>query len=408
MNSKEIMHHTVIGLEKFFMPLIPIPTPTSFVGIGSTKQLAIVISGMNVQHLLIVTDRILSEIGVIKTVTKQLDQAGIKWSIYDGVQPDPNFEQVKAGYKYYVESDCDAVLAVGGGSSIDAAKVIAAMATNRKPIEKLVGNFKIRKATAPFFAIPTTAGTGSEATIASVISDQSSGVKNFFADPKLIPTAVALDPSLMTSMPSHVTAATGIDALTHAIESYLCLTATKKTKMQARTAVKLIFEYLPICYNDGNNLDARTAMALASFYAGMAFTRTGVGYVHAIAHAFGTKYHTPHGLANAVGLSHVLEFSRPNAKKQLAELADIIGLKSGTQEEGALLFIDSVRNLLINVNISPTLAALREYDIPDIAGQALNEARALYPVPRYMDQKSCEEILNRMLVKVDIKQSEVA
>jgi alcohol dehydrogenase class IV len=280
---------------------------------------------------------------------------------------------------------------------MDAAKVIAAAATNGGEVGKLEGMFKVRRPPLPLFAIPTTAGTGSEGTVAAVVSDPQSHAKKFFVDPKLLPAMAALDPTLMTGLPPHVTAATGMDALTHAVESFIARTAKPQTESWAKTAVRLIFANLPTAYANGEDLAARKAMALASYYAGLAFTRTSVGYVHAIAHTFGAFYRTPHGLANAIALPRVLEFSLEPSAPRLAQLANLLGLEGADETAKARAFVAAVRELMEKVGIPPTLDVLLAEDIPRIAQQAVAEAHLNYPVPRYMSQAECEGLLREML-----------
>jgi alcohol dehydrogenase class IV len=201
----------------------------------------------------------------------------------------------------------------------------------------------------------------------------------------------------MTGLPPHITAATGMDALTHAVESFLSRTATEQTEAYARISVQLVFDHLPAAYDTGEDLSTRKAMALASYYGGLAFTRTSVGYVHAIAHTFGAYYRTPHGLANAIALPHVLEFSKGPGEERLARLAELIGLDGADDREKAQKFIDSVRELMARVGIPYTLDALKASDIPPIAEQALAEAHLNYPVPRYMSQPQCEDLLRQIL-----------
>mgnify|MGYP000334594999 CR=1 FL=1 len=276
-------------------------------------------------------------------------------------------------------------------------QVIAAAATNDKPLRKLEGLMKVRRAPLPLYAIPTTAGTGSEVTIAAVVSDPVSHAKKFFVDPKLLPLMTALDPSLMIGLPPAITAATGMDALTHAVESYLSKTSTAQTERWAAAAIRLIFTNLPKAYHEGSDIEARGAMALASYYAGLAFTRTSVGYVHAIAHQLGAHYRTPHGLANATVLPHVLEYSIGPARRRMSEMALMIGLEGRDEETRAGAFLEAVRELARNVGIPPTLAALKARDISVIARDALAEAHMNYPVPRYMEKDDCEQLVRRLL-----------
>lgn len=394
---KKFLHAIVIALTRVFAKLLPDRTPVTFVGDGSSIHLCRAIADRGTKKVLIVTDAGLVAIGIIDRITDALHSAGLEWSIYDGVLPDPTSTQVEAGLNQLQVERCDAILAVGGGSPMDASKIIAAMATNKKPIAKLEGLFKVWKKPMALFAIPTTAGTGSEVTVAAVISDTTTHTKKFFVDPKLLPEMAALDPSLMTGLPPHITAATGMDALTHAIESFLAVTSTAQTESYAIAAVRIVFESLPLAYRDGENREARQAMALASYYAGFAFTRTSVGYVHAIAHTFGAYYGTPHGLANAIALPHVLSFSASASEDRLATLAGVIGITEGSQSAKAEQFIARVRELMGKVGIPETLEALKQQDIPAIAKQATTEAHMNYPVPRYMAPSECETLLARIV-----------
>ena len=280
---------------------------------------------------------------------------------------------------------------------MDVAKVIAAMATNGGDARKLEGMMRVRQPPMPLYAIPTTAGTGSEATIAAVVSEPDTHTKRFFVDPKLLPAMAALDPDLMVGLPKPITAATGMDALTHAVESFLSRTSTPRTEAHALRATRMIFDQLPRAHARGDDLSARKAMALASYDAGIAFTRTSVGYVHAIAHGFGAHYGTPHGLANAIALPRVLAFSRPAVAGRLARLGEAIGLPAGSEDAQAEGFIGAVRDLEAKVEIPETLEALREEDVAPIAREALAEAHLNYPVPRYMSQGECEALLREML-----------
>lgn len=395
---KKVLHGLVIAISRLLSRLLPDRVPVTFVGADASRDLCRSIAQGGVKKVLVVTDAGLVKIGLVARITSALADAGVESVVYDGVEPDPTFDQVEAGHARLRSEGCDAVLAVGGGSPMDAAKVIAAMATNGGQAKKLAGMFKVRKPPLPLYAVPTTAGTGSEVTLAAVVSDSKTHVKSFVLDPKLLPAMAALDPGLMTGLPPHITAATGMDALTHAVESYLAKTSGPRTEAWATTAVRMIFENLPKACADGSDLEARRAMALASYYAGLAFTRTSVGYVHAIAHTFGAYYGTPHGHANAIVLPHVLEFSKPAARDRLAALADVIGVGAdGGPEAKAQAFIDAVRDLMARIGIPYTLADLREADVAPIARQALAEATFNYPVPRYMSQPDAEGLIRRIL-----------
>jgi alcohol dehydrogenase class IV len=282
---------------------------------------------------------------------------------------------------------------------MDAAKVIGLAAANHKHPAQLVGYFKGRRAPAPIYAVPTTAGTGSEVTVAAVISDPDSNRKLVVADTRIVPRMAALDPSLMVGLPPDITAATGMDALTHAIEAYIGHWRTAFTDRMALSAVGMIYENLPIAHVNGQDLAAREKMALASNYAGQAFTRANVGYVHAIAHQLGGLYHTPHGLANAIMLPHVLRFLSPAIQARLAMLAlrAKVGQKGEAEAVLAQKFLDSIDAMNTRLGIPATLMALREEDIPALARAACREAVLNYPVPLYMSQEVCETVIRQVL-----------
>jgi alcohol dehydrogenase len=378
--------------------VIPMPKPTLFSGADSSLEMCDAISQLGVKKLLIVTDEVLVSIGLLDGITNRLTDVGVKFVIYDKILPDPTYTQAEDGLKILRKNNCDAVLAIGGGSPIDASKAIAALATNNKPIKKMAGLFKLRRAPLPFFAIPTTAGTGSEVTIVSVLSDPITHQKTPIIDPKLVPMMAALDGKLMRGLPPTVTAATGMDALTHAIESYISVNATSDTEAYSIAATKLIMQNLGTAVKDGNNIEARQNMAMASYYAGLAFTKASVGYVHAIAHNFGALYQTPHGLANSIVLPHVLDYSKDQITDRLADLAIASGLKKGSESKQQLAnkFIKQIRTMLSEFNIPSQLDALKQEDVPKIAKLALEEAHMNYPVPKYMDQKTCESLILKM------------
>ncbi|MCP4272149.1 MAG: iron-containing alcohol dehydrogenase [Gammaproteobacteria bacterium] len=394
------LYRAIVNSLKLASKLIPMPKPVLFTGSGSSLQLCEAISLVGVKRLLIVTDEILLQLGILDEMKKQLTEYGVALFVFDGVLPDPTNAQVESGLSLYQQNNCDGILAVGGGSPIDCAKVIAARVTNKKSIKKLTGLFKVFKATAPLFAIPTTAGTGSEVTIAAVISDTETHQKSLIIDPKLVPMMAALDGSLMTGLPAHVTAATGMDALTHAIEAFISQNAAPDTDGYAIAATQLIMDNLEKVMEQGSNQDARHNMAMAAHYAGLAFTKAGVGYVHAIAHNFGAKYSIPHGLANAIVLPYILDYSKHRTQSRLAKLAQVSGLASESTNDETLAekFIAHVRSLLIKFDIPEKPEQLVKADIPEIARLALKEAHHNYAVPVYMDQQQCETLLSKMLV----------
>ena len=378
---------------------IPIPQPTLMVGPGSSARMGEVIAGFGHSKILIVTDSVISKLGLLRGIQDALHAGGSQTVVFDKITPDAPIPLIEEGLDFCREHDCDAIVAFGGGSSMDSAKAIAIAMTNRKPMRSLAGYFKGRNSPLPIYAVPTTAGTGSEVTVAAVISDPERHDKVVIIDPRLVPKMAALDASLMTGLPPHITAATGIDALTHAIEAFVGNWATPYTDGMALAAVGLIFGNLRTCYRDGGNLAAREKMSLASTYAGIAFTRANVGYVHAIAHQFGGKYHTPHGLANAIMLPHVMRFSAPAIQKQLAKLAVRAGLGAESEKDSVLAtkFLDAIDQLNRDLGIPLYLDKLQEDDIPALAKAACHEAHTGYPVPKYMTQKQCEALIAQVL-----------
>ena len=379
--------------------LIPIPQPTLLVGPGSSARLGQAVAGFGHTKILIVTDNIIAKLGLLKGLTDALTAGGAQFVVFDEITPDAPIPLIEKGIAFYQEHNCDAIVAFGGGSSIDASKAIALAVANPKPLRQLAGYLKGWHRPVPIYAVPTTAGTGSEVTVAAVISDPERQAKLVIVDPRMVPKMAALDPSLMTGLPPHITAATGIDALTHAIEAFVGNWCTPYSDGMALSAVGLIFENLRTAYRDGSNLEAREKMALASTYAGFAFTRANVGYVHAIAHQFGGKYHTPHGLANAIMLPLVLKYSSSAITERLALLA--VRAQLGTEGEDtevlAQKFLDAVDQLNADLGIPTYLAALQAADIPALAKAACHEAHTGYPVPRYMTQDICETLISQAL-----------
>ena len=387
--------------------LLPIPQPTLMVGPGASARLGQAIADFGHRKILLVTDGIIAKLGLMQPLTEALAAGGATYVIFDEVTADAPIPLIEKGIELFEQEDCDAIIAFGGGSVMDAAKVIGLAAANGKHPRQLVGYFRGLHGPVPIYAVPTTAGTGSEVTVAAVISDPEREKKLVIADTRVVPKMAALDPNLMTGLPPAVTAATGMDALTHAIEAFIGYWGTGYTDRMALSAVSMIYENLPIAYAKGGDLAAREKMALASTYAGFAFTRANVGNVHAIAHQLGGKYHTPHGLANAIVLPHVLRFSAAEITGKLAELA--IHARLGNEGEPkttlAERFLDSIDLLEASLGIPRQLDALREADIPALAEAACWEADTNYPVPQRMTQEDCEAILRRLLPSEPAHQS---
>jgi alcohol dehydrogenase len=379
---------------------VAVPRPTLFVGTDASLRLCAAIGQFGYRRVMIVTDVVLVRLGLVEPLRQALLAQGIDVAVHDGITPDPTYPVLQAGHAAVQAHRSDAILAVGGGSAIDAAKVIGAMAVSGKSPAQLVGILKVGKPMLPLFAIPTTAGTGSEVTVAAVVTDPVQHSKAAVIDPKLVPLAAALDPSLMKGMPKPITAATGMDALTHAIEAYVNRWPHADTEQHCVAAVRMIFGNLQRAYDDGNDMEAREAMALAAFYAGLAFTKAYVGYVHAFSHKLGGMYGVPHGLANAITLPYVLDFNKdsPRVRERLANLAVVIGAGTAGEPQDVLAqrFIDRVRELNRGVGIPEKVAALKPADVPLIARAAMVEGARDYPVPKNMSLDQAETLLRRM------------
>ena len=388
------------GVMKVAADFLPFPVPVLLTGPGSVRKLAENIRVRRLKHVLVVTDKILMELKLPQGLFDALTENGIKYTVFDDVQPNPTIENVEAGRNMYKLNKCDGIIGFGGGSPMDCAKIIGARVSNPYfSVRRMKGMFKVILPIPPFFCVPTTAGTGSETTVAAVISDPKTHEKFAISDLKLIPKIAVLDPELMVGLPPHITSTTGMDALTHAVEAYIGLNGNRFTDENAEHATRLIFENLEKAFKNGKDLEARNNMALASFYGGSAFTRAYVGYVHAIAHNMGGLYGVPHGLANAIILPYVLEFCRKEAEKKLARLAIAggIGTKGESEEELADRFIKKIRTLNKNMKIPTCIKELREKDIPLIARRALDEAHPDYPVPRIMTLRECEALIRKLL-----------
>ncbi len=387
-----------LAAVKVITLVVPSPRPLVLVGPNSSLKLCMTISQLGVKRVLLVTDAVLFGLGVIHPIDAELQKNGIHTTIFSGVTPDPTFSVVEAGLALLHQAQCDSVLAIGGGSAIDAAKVIALSASNQKTPQQLVGILKGRKPSLPLFVIPTTAGTGSEVTIGAVLSDDQTHQKGLVLDPKVVPLAAALDPLIMQGMPKTVTADTGLDALTHALEAWMSEFASTETDFYAGAAVRLVFENLPLAWSDGSNLAAREAMALASHYAGLALNQAGLGYIHAIAHQLGAYYGVPHGRANAIVMPHVLAFNRKASEKRLALLAEQVGLVEGhfKPAQATEIFIQRVESLLVELQIDTRIPRIDRKDFPEIIKGAFAEAHGIYAVPKYMSPQDAEKILHAL------------
>ena len=373
------------------------PIPVS--GEGAVGKIPELLKQEAVDKVLVVTGPTVGK-KLAPGILRELDQAGIGYVLFAEVEANPSVNTVNRIQRLYLDSGCQGFIAVGGGSPMDAAKAAAARVVRPKtPVGKMAGLLKVGRKIPPYIAVPTTAGTGSETTIAAVITDSETHHKYAIMDLHLVPKYAVLDPEMTRELPPKITATTGMDALTHAVEAYLCWTYnTKESIRLAEEAVCGIFKYLERAYRDGNDMQARTEMLIASYKAGFAFTRAGVGNVHAIAHTLGGLYNTPHGLANAVILPIVLEDYGAAAEKKLARLAELTGLKTdGTEAEKAKAFIGEIRAMNRRMEIPTGFAFIQEKDISQMIAWALAEANPVYPVPVVYDEKRCEQVIRRII-----------
>ncbi|HHD2752203.1 TPA: L-threonine dehydrogenase [Clostridium perfringens] len=360
---------------KFFMPAI------SLMGADCLKDAGNQVAELGFKRALIVTDKVLGQIGIVKKVTDVLDSKNIEYSIYDETKPNPTVKNVNDGLALLKEEKCDFVISLGGGSAHDCAKGIALLATNGGEIKDYEGVDKSKKPQLPMVGINTTAGTGSEMTLFAIITDEERHIKMALVDKHLTPIIAVNDPMLMLAMPKSLTAATGMDALTHAVEAYVSTAATPITDACAEKAIELISTYLVKAVENGEDVEARDMMAYAEYLAGMAFNNASLGYVHAMAHQLGGFYNLPHGVCNAILLPHVQEYNKATSAARLAKIANIMGgnIEGLTDEQGADLCIDMIKSLSQTVGIPDGLGVLgvKESDFETLATNALNDACAL-------------------------------
>lgn len=366
------------------LPLLPYREPEI---ISSCKDIGRVFDKEKVNRPLIVTDKGIVGCGLVKPLEEAIKSCNADYVIYDNTQPNPTVNNVEEALSVYRENKCDSIIAIGGGSSMDCAKAVGARVVYpKKPVNKMKGILKVMRKLPPFIAIPTTAGTGSEVTLASIITDSEKQHKYALMSFPLIPHYAVLDATLTYSLPKGLTATTGMDALTHAVEAYIGRSTTKETRNHALSAVKLIFDNIENAYQNGTDHKARENMLLAAYKAGAAFSKSYVGYIHAVAHSLGGKYGTPHGLANAVIMPYMLDAYGKSAYKKLHKLGVTAGVseESDSAEIGAKKFIEAIRSLNKNMDIPEKLKGIEEKDIPEMSAHAEKEANPLYPVPKLM------------------------
>lgn len=381
------------------MPFMPYREPEI---LNSVAEIEPLLKRLDVKSVLLVTDKMLRQFGATTKLEKVLADANIKCVVYDETCPNPTVNNVEAARELYVESNCEALIAFGGGSSMDCAKAVGArIAYPNKTVNQMKGLLKVLKKIPTLIAVPTTAGTGSEVTITSVITNSEIKHKYTMNSFPLIPAYAVLDPEVTLTLPPSLTATTGMDALTHAVEAYIGGSTTKETRAYALEAVKLIFENLETAYADGKNEVARRNMLRAAYIAGIAFSKSYVGYVHAVAHTLGGQYNIPHGLANAVLMPMVLDEYGESAHVKLHQLAMAAGVSKETDivADSAKKFIQAIRDMNERMGIPAGFTNIETADIPMMAEHADAEANPLYPVPLLMDAKELEKIYHKAILK---------
>ena len=368
--------------------------PRLMQGAGVFARVPELIADRGIDTVLVVTTEGFVRRGLVGALVDRMRELGVVAVVFSDVKPDPDIECIVRGADRYRHNKCQAIVAIGGGSALDCAKMVGALAANpKRDVRSLFGMMRVRAKTPFLVAVPTTAGTGSEVTPAAVVTDAERQRKYAVGDFALIPDVAVLDPELLVGLPANLTAYTGMDALTHAVEAYTNRYNSAASRRYAKQAVELIFRHLKASYDDGADIAHREQMLLASYYAGIAFSSAMVGYVHALAHGLGGRYHIQHGLANAVLLPIVMEEYGAAAEPRLAELADAVGISGGSEHERAQAFIARIRELNEQLGIPETLPEIRANDIEQLARGAEEEGNPAYPVPVIWETFMFEKVL---------------
>ena len=373
------------------LPILPYREPEI---VTSCPELGKVLKKERIKSVLIVTDEGIVNNGLVAPLEKVLNDNGVAFTVYGKTQPNPTVHNVEDALTLYKQNQCDSLIAIGGGSSMDCAKALGArIAYPKRTVGQMKGIMRVLRRLPTLIAIPTTAGTGSEVTLAAIITDIEKHHKYALMSFPLIPHYAVLDASLTYSLPTHLTSTTGMDALTHSVEAYIGRSTTKETRRLAEDAAKLIFENVETAYKDGYNHNARENMLHAAYKAGVAFSKSYVGYIHAVAHSLGGQYGTPHGLANAVIMPYVLESYGESAYKKLHKLGVAAGVcnENDSHKAGAEKFIKAVKELNAKMGIPEKIEGIKKEDIPVMAKHAEKEANPLYPVPKLMTKNELEE-----------------
>lgn len=383
------------------LPVLPYHNPKL---LSSLSQIPALLRKKEISRVLLVIDGGVRRLGLTQEFENQLAKSQIVFAVYEQNTPNPTIDDVEKARRIYVRRQCKAIIAIGGGSAMDCAKVCGArIARPKKPVSKMRGLLKVTWPTPLLIAVPTTAGTGSETTLAAVITDAKTSHKYPINDFALIPDYAVLDPALTMDLPPQITATTGLDALTHAVEAYIGRSTNSLTRRMSEEAVALIYQNLETAVADGHNKEARANMLRAAYCAGVSFTRSYVGYVHGIAHSLGGQYHIAHGYANAIILPQFLEIYGDTCTKKLARLARRTHIvpKLTDDQEAAGIFIDWIYDLNDKFGLPKGFPEIRAADIPVMAKHADKESNPLYPVPKLMDARELADVYRQLMIKED-------
>jgi alcohol dehydrogenase class IV len=376
-------------------------TPRIILGPGAINQLPQEVSALKAIRVLFVTDRGIVQAGILEPAREAMEKAGIRYGIFDGVEPDPRYEIVSSCVETIRKENPGLIIGFGGGSPIDIAKAAAVMATNEGPLSKYFGVELIPKPGLPTILIPTTAGTGSEVTPIAILSDEKEKLKKGIVSAYLFPCVALLDPELTLGLPPHITAATGMDALIHAIEAYTSVNATDITDMLAFRAMELVYNNIRAAYANGKNLEARAKMMEGSLLAGMAFANAGVTAVHAFAYPIGAEFHIPHGVANTLMLAHVMRFNLLGNVQKFADMAEAFGFSTEHLDDlmAAERAVEAVERLAVDLRVPKHLAefGIKESDLPSLAEGVMKVTRLLGNNPRTVRLEDAKEIYKAAL-----------
>lgn len=385
------------SIFRLLLPFLPYREPSIY---HSQDDLIDLLKIKKITSIMLITDKGIRGAGLTSKLENLLKDNNISLVVYDKTNANPTVENVEEARSLYLENNCQGLIAFGGGSAMDCAKATGArIAYPKKSLYQLKGVLKVIRKIPLLIAIPTTAGTGSEVTLAAVISDHQKHHKYTLMDFTLIPRYAVLDPSVTYSLPPHLTSTTGMDALTHAVEAFIGRSTTKETRKKALEATALIFNNIEKAYKNGEDYEARANMLKAAYLAGIAFSKSYVGYIHAIAHSLGGQYNVPHGLANSVIMPYVLEAYGDKISKKLHKLAISAGIskKEDDINESAKRFIQAIKKLNQNMNIPTYIKGIKKEDIKEMARKADKEANPLYPVPKLLNANELEKFYYQLM-----------